>query len=395
MKKYFICISLLLLLGCKKKETGRGDFSEIFIDTKNITNREDISFLIESIDVLPLKETKGNFIGEAHKIIKTADHIIIFDRSIAKRIVVFDTQGNFIKNVITLGRGPGEAIQLNDFWLNSDGNLEIYDYSRKIIFTCNRDYDIIRETRVGGYIFTALKRIPSSSEFIGFKNYSEYNPPFKGEHYQVAFLDSGLQKINRIDHAYSEELNGILILEPINPFRIVNDSLRFSTCFNPFIYDVDLNKGLIERYKLVYSPNALPIDYETEIFLKERNNLLNYSKNFPTKDLVKGYSGYTGDFLETKQYLLITSFNTNYERFLSIYDKSETRVSAQAISFKSSAHQLKLLPNFQTTDETGSNLIVMLPGSLLDYFFEIDHPIMRNIKENIGTNYIVTLKFKL
>ncbi len=171
MNKYLIFISLVLLFACKKKnESSKGDDSEIFIDSKNVIKSEDISHLIESIDILPLKETKGNFIGQAQKVIKTADHIIIFDPIIAESLVVFDNQGNFLKNVIAEGKGPGEAIQLNDCWLNGDGNLEIYDFSSKIIFTCNSDYDVIKETKE---ISQRLR--PNSEELVGFKNYSGYN----------------------------------------------------------------------------------------------------------------------------------------------------------------------------------------------------------------------------
>ena len=390
---FYLCL-LIFFCSCDLVQNKKLNIKQIVINTNKVDERSDISSLIESIDIVELDENSDCFIGQAHKMIRTFDHTIILDKNIAKKIVVFDNQGKFLKNVITLGKGPGEAIQLNDIWLNSIGNLEIYDFAQKKIFTCNENFDIITETRGANYIFSALTRLPTNNNFVGFKNYSAFNPPHKGEYYQVAFLNSSLRQIMAVDHIYDIDLNNMVVLEPLNPFQNVNDTLRFSMCFNQFIYDILPEGRCVKKYQLVYSPNPFPLDYEKKVLMQHRKQLSANADFYETKNFTKGFSGYAGNWLEINNYALFASFNTNYERIYSVYSKKNESVVVTAKYLTAEIFNFKCFPDFKTALLQENSYSTMICGSMLHYFLSENHPMMAKQNHIIDKNYVITVKFK-
>ncbi|MBD0833725.1 6-bladed beta-propeller [Aestuariibaculum sediminum] len=391
--KYLVLIILVFGISCSKIEN-KTNSKKIYIQCDSLQSVIDIGAFVENIEITPLKEERGAYIGEAHKVLKTKDHYIVFDKSITKRIVVFDTVGGFVKNVITLGRGPGEAIQLNDCWINNEGNLEIYDFALKKVFTCNRDFDIVKETKTSKFIFSALSRIPKSNSFAGFKNYSSYNPEHEGKRYQVAILDNSLKSIEDTDLFYNDELDGISIIESSNPFQKINDTLRFSNYLNPFIYDISVNNNFVKRFELVYSPNPFPVDYEESILLDNRGVLKFSPGTLKTKDITEGYNGYAGIWMETNDYVIIGSFNSKYERFYSLLRKTDNQIMVQSKQFSVSKNLFKRLPDFMVSEVEENSFTALVPGIHLEYILNDDHPIMKNRSDYLDKNFIIKVKLK-
>lgn len=211
---------------------------KIFINEKDVSDSLDVSSHIAKIEITKLQETPGSYIGEPYKLIKTNKNYIVFDKIVAKRIVVFDLKGNFVKNVIELGKGKNEALQLNDCWLNSEGNLEIYDFSLKQIFVLNDKFEVAKIIMgAKSNIYLSLMNLPHSNDFVGYKGYNSYNPSYQGECCKLAILDSSLA-IKKVELNYDKIYNGIMVITSTKPFINYLDTIRFAENFNSNIYNV-------------------------------------------------------------------------------------------------------------------------------------------------------------
>ena len=94
----------------------------------------DISNLIEEIRVFPLEEVEGSMLGDVDKVLLTDRHLFVFDKVETRKIVVYDSNGRFLKELDLIGDGPFAVNWITDCWLNNEGNLEIYDsYSARVL----------------------------------------------------------------------------------------------------------------------------------------------------------------------------------------------------------------------------------------------------------------------
>jgi hypothetical protein len=391
-----ITIAALAVFGTSCSMSGRfgSNAEKIVVDGSDIKNEFEVSSLIDSISIVKLQEEKGHFIGEPYKIFKSRDNYIVFDKQVAKRILVFDKHGTFIKNVIDIGKGPDEALQLNDCWINDEGNLDVYDFSLKKIYVFNEDFKVQKVvTARSPLLFTSLISLPKSSEYAGYKGYTPYNEPYKGDYYKFALLDS-LVGVKQIDLKYPGNLNDVLVSTPINPFTRYKDSVRLSQDFDPIIYAVTAD-GLKKRYELSYIHHPFPANFE-DVIVKNNLPVLKSAEPDLTKimNLYKGYTGYRGVWLETEDYILFNSFDVNFKPFLSLYSKKQKRVLANMKNLTENDRYKLILPSFYTTDSKQNTFISIYPGYMLKKLFAKDSPLMKVIDQDIEGNYIVSVKLK-
>ncbi|OJW17211.1 6-bladed beta-propeller [Mucilaginibacter sp. 44-25] len=394
-KKIRIIIFLLFTLSANscilaEKE---GQVEKIKIIEKDVSDSLDVTSHIAKIQVTKLQETPGSYIGEPYKLIKTNKNYIVFDKLVAKRIVVFDLDGKFVKNVIELGKGKNEALQLNDCWLDSEGHLEIYDFSLKEIFVLDDKFEVAKII-IGEKpnIYTSLMNLPHSKDFVGYKGYNSYNPPYMGEYYKVAILDSSVA-IKKVELNYKKIYNGIMVIAPTKPFINYLDTIRFAENFNSNIYNVT-PKGLTKRYELQYD-KPLPTDFYDKVVQKNLSKFKAANVNFTEiNSLYKGYNGYSGVWLESKDFILFQSFDDRFRDFLTIYDKRHHIVIGSSRALYESVNYKTYLPTFLTTDIENNKFLGVWSGYILKSILKDDSKILNIIKNDLGANYLVDVQFK-
>ena len=134
-KKLSIFIIIYFLTSCSEiHDNTENHYSEILIDNTKINDLYDISDMVEKISFLPLKESPGSYIGDIDKLYVSNNKYIVFDRLNTHKVNLYDSSGLFIKTIIKIGDSPGDALQLNDCWLNFKNELEVYDWSQKKIY---------------------------------------------------------------------------------------------------------------------------------------------------------------------------------------------------------------------------------------------------------------------
>src|SRR5690606_25988069 len=84
------------LLGVSCESNGLnmyGDISNVNMDTLRIDNNQildscNIDSLIESIEIIPLKEEKGSYIGDIYKVFYQNNKFIVHDRNNTRQVLL-------------------------------------------------------------------------------------------------------------------------------------------------------------------------------------------------------------------------------------------------------------------------------------------------------------------
>ncbi len=129
MNRYFLLPILCLLAGCRGggKTEDRG-----IVDLYSYKDDQiDYFALVDttSYRVVKLETTEASLIGEISKVEVVGDRILVLDRMGSKTVMMFDLEGNFIRQIGRRGRGPGEYISAENFVLDHEnGYIIVSDY---------------------------------------------------------------------------------------------------------------------------------------------------------------------------------------------------------------------------------------------------------------------------
>ena len=122
----------------------------------------------------------------------------IFDRSNSV-IFIFNSEGKFINKLDKQGKGPKEYIELRDFDITEEGNIEILSYNK--ILTYNSQLDLIEKRKT---LFEDNKKLIPSVQFTSNGDYDLFfrgsfglrNPKEKGN-YGVYCVNKDLKVLGR------------------------------------------------------------------------------------------------------------------------------------------------------------------------------------------------------
>ena len=139
MKYINILLLAALCLSCNSKKenesidvlpTGK---QRILVDYKEAISIFSIDDIVDDLSFIPLEKTEP-YIGNIKKLIQVNDSFIIWDSN-GKTIWVFDLVGKLKTRIYKLGKGPDEYLEITNVSINSQGNIQIADASRKSIIS--------------------------------------------------------------------------------------------------------------------------------------------------------------------------------------------------------------------------------------------------------------------
>lgn len=91
------------------------------------------SELFDECRIVELEMTADSYLAGVDRIYLDSLYMYIFDNRLHS-VLIFDTEGRFVRKIHDMGRGPGEYVQLSDFAVDSDGHLLLMaDIPAKII----------------------------------------------------------------------------------------------------------------------------------------------------------------------------------------------------------------------------------------------------------------------
>jgi len=122
--------------------------------------------IVEIVRYVKLETKSESLISNYSKVLSCGDTIFIMDKSQSQQcILAFNFDGDFLFKLDARGRGPGEYLEIKDFFVDSKlkqigilnwGNVNIYDFNGNFIATVNlRKYNIqnieYRDNRLYAY----------------------------------------------------------------------------------------------------------------------------------------------------------------------------------------------------------------------------------------------------
>ena len=156
----FYWVILFIITGCQSsidKETvdpiiDNIYFLDIISSIDNKTNLK-ISDIASEVSYLPLETTEDNLIQEIQKVVFTENFIFVADEN---GLYQFTDRGEFIRQIGSLGRGPGEHSVIMNFAVNEKADIVIVQGTYSIV-----EYDL-----EGNYVKN-IRRLPGQEfEFI-------------------------------------------------------------------------------------------------------------------------------------------------------------------------------------------------------------------------------------
>jgi hypothetical protein len=399
-KATYTLLFVLICISCSdKKESNiiaenNTDGEHIIVDGSFIADSVDVSEMIEYINIVPIIEPEENIIGGIEKVYVTGDYYIIFDPYYSQSVVIYDEKGNFVKNLKPIGAGPDEILDLSDAWINEKGNLELYDYTLQKILIFNSDFDVTKVIHAKHpQRYRTLKKFPSQNKYVAFAG---YNGLFdNGNYYSVTILDS-LLNLQSVAFQYNASLQGAFVSIPLDPFSVIEDTIRFSRNFDPNIYSITPDGEILKKYELDYPHNPLPKDFEGDILMKNLKILKAQEINFDAiRNIYLGYTGFRSPWVETKDYSIFNSFDKDQQPFSSIYNKRDNKIVFQGrIFFDSSEYKMTIPPHFYATKVNENRFISVLEGYQLLNLLSKNNTFIESIEEQLDSFFIIDVKFK-
>jgi hypothetical protein len=316
MQKFIFILILICLIGCENNKKRKSRFSKeqvksLHLESTKILNAEvdsliridlnpflkkqtfDFGSLVKEIKLIALETTNKSLLDNIRKLVVTESNIYIHDDYKDGSVVVFNSEGKFIKRLPS-GKGPGELNRMFSISFDYENNeLVVYQHSFLLFFTSTGEF--IRQKRLP----FGFRNFEISSDGYVFKTFDKDGNKHLGdlENFTHLVTDKNF-KIKSAGLPYSK--TNINLTIPNSLFKN-NDELLITQRFTDTIYQY-LNESdqLKAKYVLNYSSKKLPVQYLKGSWDKFQNKV---RKN--------DYYFYLGQYLDTDSHHVFLLENWN------------------------------------------------------------------------------------
>ncbi|GHT61334.1 hypothetical protein AGMMS50239_12030 [Bacteroidia bacterium] len=147
---FFLILILLLIQSCSNQESSNNALIDvpIVIDIDAVKSKP---LKLSHIQYIPLETSEECLIGRASKMLVRNSKIYVADFSKSMSLFVFDMNGKFLFKIANRGQGPGEYISFNDFDIQSNGDIYMFDQHRKKFLIHNSEGEYLRDVNSDYY----------------------------------------------------------------------------------------------------------------------------------------------------------------------------------------------------------------------------------------------------
>lgn len=195
MKEYLCFLIFTLLLSCEA--TKQEDASNnIYINVDHVAGQIDISSLfLPSVEFVSLETSKDVLISDIEKIIVEDGNIYISDRY-SQRLLVFNSQGDFLRSIGKRGVGPEEYSALGDFVVSGD-SVFIQDKFQDKMLIYNTDGKYLSQIMFNDIYYVSFLKKDNILYFLssyerlgyGYYNFIAYNMENEKYEYYLPFKE--------------------------------------------------------------------------------------------------------------------------------------------------------------------------------------------------------------
>lgn len=294
--KLSLIIIIILLISCNRKDNGSHKAEnfkspyEVDVSYKSNSKIKTSSF-IEDFKIVQLSTSNDNLIFEISKIQYMNEKIYILDIS-GNRMFIFNNDGTLYKKLDKRGLGPGEYIQLMDFYIDED-ILHVLDYTQQAILSYDSNLEFINKTN--------YKSFGSRFTYHN-KSYWNYNEPSgQKSDYQFSSYTKEGKSIknflprNSTKHQYN--------WAGVNVFALNGEKKYLSPRYDDIIYSIT-DDNIKPEYVINFNERKFP----------ENKNINNYDLSDPN------FSYFVKEnFYKSTRYLIF-DFTSKRKRNFCIHD---------------------------------------------------------------------------
>jgi hypothetical protein len=231
------------------------------------------SVIFKSVRTIILEDHDYAIIGEINEIQVFDNYIFVFDESKAKKLFVFDKNGKYIRQIGSLGQGPGEYVALNDFCINKE-KREIYllDNLKKILAY---DIDTGKHLRTINYELDL-----SRSQYITFFNNKFYMAiiPYEADKSSNLLMELDIETGEQKQYLDADTYNYGWNRNSFTPYNFfmakLSDSPKFVELYMNTIMSIE--KDTIRPYLALISKNWVQ---KSDILSEEKLEELNIDQS--------------------------------------------------------------------------------------------------------------------
>lgn len=306
MKKTLILPFLFIFFACSIADSQKDIVPIISFEGQKLPVSKD------AIDCrfIKLETTSDNIIGTVNQVEIIDKRIFILDNSFGKKLLAFDTEGQFLHQIGKPGNGPGEYIYPIKFFINKNDQKIILVDGRRNRFNY---YDL------NTYQYISSKAIPFNFSDLVFRKDGSIvwflYTGIKGQHdrtkYHVKITD---KDFNDLTFLYPANFTSPYMQTMGSPLTELKDRLYVHHTYFPTIYEITQDNLL----KTIYEIAVPPHHFVTEEYIKELEEKEGekYCNTIFESDYVSAYS-----FQESSTHINIT-YTANKKPYLGFYDKT-------------------------------------------------------------------------
>lgn len=284
MKYYITLLFFIIFFNCCKKQQ-LNDVEYIQISLNN--NFINASAFIKEVRVIKLETNDDCLIQRISKIKYYNKNIFILD-IFQNSLMIFNDDGNFEKKLSKVGQGPGDYIQIMDFFIQDDF-LYILDFPNQSILKYDFNFQYL-----GKYNYKTF-----GSQFVIKDNICWINnePTGQKNDYQFTSISENSVELNKFlpRRFLSHEYNW----SDVNTFAIFDNKLYSSPKYRNIIYK-EINNNLIPAYEIKFDLKNFP----------QNENINDYDINSPNFRYVL-----KRNFYVSNQFLIFDYINNNKIHF--------------------------------------------------------------------------------
>ncbi|APY12036.1 hypothetical protein BWZ22_12710 [Seonamhaeicola sp. S2-3] len=271
--------------------------------------------LISSIEIIPLETSPNSIIGKVHNILFCSNYYFIHDKR-NNKLLRFNHNGEFLNNIGTIGKGPGELLSISDIAINDKKKfISILDTKLRKIFRYKFSGEII-DSRPLYYMIWQHEYGEHNSIFTASKVQKNLRTPSIAS-YSLILADSNSVPLG-LGFKNPDNPNSLVSRKPLRKF---GDKIYYHHPYSDGIWRVD-DSGLVPEIKFEYDEKGLPSD------AWERN--LN-SDEF--RQLLSNHLYFSGDYLIAGKFCFFEVFGNERGAFLFYNKESKSLMYGNGFKF--------------------------------------------------------------
>ncbi len=245
MKKYYSILILLGFFSCQSLEEEENIATIDFSSSEMID--QDIEEWIQVKNTIQLNVPDSILFGKVMQIEFTDTEILVLENGINSSVLVFDREGIFQRQLLRLGNGPGEYLEI-EFFVLRDNSILVYDRSSQKLMTYSlTDFSLIQEFKTRDYFMGGLGRLEEDRIFL--VSNSEFGEEF---HKGYEFLNSDLSEF-LIKPQFAGYIEGF-IPEMISHF---GNKAYMVQSFTDKVFRIETD-SLVLAYKIDFGSKKIP-----------------------------------------------------------------------------------------------------------------------------------------